>query len=704
MERITRLRVQILVAIFGLIIAFFAFKLYDLQIIETGGNTDNTTTFTTKTRVKAARGDILDRNGNLLVSNRASYDLVINHFVLITASGTSDHLYRLVKRCEEAGVTYEDSFPISRSRPFTYTLDEMNSTRQGYFQRYLSYLGGLDSDITAPVLVDLLRQRYELPAQWTDEEARAVLGLWYELDLRRCVDTLSNYVFKADVNDEDLAAIAELNIPGLNVEASTVREYNTKYAAHILGYVGPMTAEQWEDYKDNEDYSMDSHIGQDGIEKAFEEYLHGVDGWRLDTVATDGTLISSKYITEPKAGSNVELTIDINLQRQAEDLLAATMENLRVTEEEAEQLKADGVETLPDGHDAEGAAVVSIDTRTGGVLVCASYPTYDLSTFFENYKEILETENDPLFNRALQGTYPPGSTYKMSMVVASIQAGLISSSTPIYDAGVFSKYAPGFAPKCLLYSSKRSSHGSINAAEALQVSCNYFFYDLGDRIGLKSMDDTAKAMGLGEKTGVELAEKIGYRANEETKKKLYKGDTAKFFQADKISAAIGQADNRFTPMQLCVYASTLANKGTRYKATFLSRVVSADYRQLLLRSEKTIAHQMDISDDAYVAYSTGMNLVTKYTNLSGTAAKIFNTYPIEICAKTGTAQTGSNVSSDHGAFVCYAPMAEPEIAIAIYGEKAGHGSSMAEVAKGILDVYFEVGEAGEVPVYENQAS
>ena len=699
MERITRLRVQILVVIFGLIIAFFAFKLYDLQIIETGGSTDNTTTFTTKTRVKAARGDILDRNGNLLVSNRASYDLVINHFVLITASGTSDHLYRLVKRCEEAGVTYEDSFPISRTRPFTYTLDQMNSTRQSYFQRYLSYLGGLDSDITAPVLVELLRQRYELPAEWTDEEARAVLGLWYELDLRRCVDTLSNYVFKADVSDEELAAIAELNIPGLNVEASTVREYNTKYAAHILGYVGPMTAEQWEEYKDNEDYSMDSHIGQDGIEKAFEEYLHGVDGWRLDTVTTDGTLVSSEYITEPKAGANVELTIDINLQRQAEDLLAETMEQLRVSEEEAETL-----DYLPDGHDAEGAAVVAMDTQTGGVLVCASYPTYDLSTFFENYDEILEADFDPLFNRALQGTYPPGSTYKMSMVVAAIDAGLISSSSTIYDAGVFSKYAPGFAPKCLLYSSKRASHGTITAAEALQVSCNYFFYDLGDRIGLKTMDDTAKALGLGEKSGVELAEKTGYRANEETKKKLYKGEAAKFFQADKISAAIGQADNRFTPMQLCVYASTLANKGTRYKATFLSRVVSADYRQQMLRSEKTIVNRLEISDDAYTAYSTGMNLVTKYTNLNGTAAKLFSTYPIEVCAKTGTAQTGIRNTSDNGAFICYAPMAEPEIAIAVYGEKAGHGSSMAEVAKGILDVYFEVGEAGEVPVYENQAS
>ena len=272
MERITRFRAQILALLFIGVVLFFSFKLYHLQIIETGGKMDNSSTFTTLTRVKAARGDILDTNGNLLVSNRASYDLVINHYVLITADGTSDYLYKLVKRCQEAGITYEEHFPISKERPFVYTLDQYSSAWQNYFQRYLAYLGGIDSDITAPVLIDSLRQRYELPAEWTEEEVRQVLGLWYEMDLRRCVDVLPNYVFLTDVSDQDLASIMELRVPGLNVEASTVREYNTQYAAHILGYVGPRTAEQWEQYKDNEDYSMDSEIGQDGFEAEYEEY------------------------------------------------------------------------------------------------------------------------------------------------------------------------------------------------------------------------------------------------------------------------------------------------------------------------------------------------------------------------------------------------------------------------------------------------
>ena len=269
MERITKYRARILLGFFIAILVFFVGYLYNIQVIQTGGNKDNTTTFTTMTRVKAARGDILDTNGNVLVSNRASYDLVINHFVIKSANGTSQHLYNLVKRCQELGITYDDHFPVTQERPFTYTLDSQSSAWQSYFQQYMAKTAQLDSDITAPLLVEKLSAMYKFPAEWTEEERRAVLGLWYELDLRRCVENLSQYVFMSDASDENLAAIKELNIPGLNVEASTVREYHTKYAAHILGFVGPMTPKQWETYK-KEGYAMDAHVGQDGIEKAFE--------------------------------------------------------------------------------------------------------------------------------------------------------------------------------------------------------------------------------------------------------------------------------------------------------------------------------------------------------------------------------------------------------------------------------------------------
>lgn len=352
MERITRNRARLLLVLFSLILVFYAYRLYDEQIVKTGGSKDNATTFTTLTRVKAARGDILDRNGNLLVSNRASYDLVINHYVLLSANNTNDHLYRLIKRCEQAGIEYTDHFPVSAQRPFTYTLDDYSSAWQGHFQKYLEYKTKLDSDISAPLLVQTLRERYKMPAEWTDEEARKVIGLRYEMDLRNCVVSLSQYVLLSDASDDILSAIVELNIPGLNVEASTVREYNTPYAAHILGYVGAMSPEQWEHYKTIPGYKMDSEVGQDGLEAAYEEYLHGVDGLREDVVTADGTLVSSHYIEEPKAGANVEVSIDINLQMAAEDKMASVIQELRS-------------KTGRDGSDAEGGAVVAMDVKTG---------------------------------------------------------------------------------------------------------------------------------------------------------------------------------------------------------------------------------------------------------------------------------------------------------------------------------------------------
>ena len=686
MDRITRFRSRVMILAFIAVILFFSAYLYNLQIIQTGGSKDNTTTFTTMTRVKGVRGKLMDTNGNLLAGNRASYDLTINHYVIKSAPNMNENLYRLVKRCQEQGIEYTDHFPVSRERPFVYTLNHYSTTWQSYFQIFLAEKGGLDSDITAPFLMETLRQRYNIPAEWSEEDARQVIGLRYELDLRGPVQSLPVYVFLSDVSDTQLSAIVELNIPGIKVEASTVREYNTDYAAHILGYVGPMNAEQWEKYKNNPDYAMDSDIGQDGLEAAFEQYLHGVDGWRVDEFKSDGTIVNSYYLDgkEPQAGANVEVTVDLKLQQVAEDKLASVIENLR-----------------ENGSKVEGAAVVAMQVKTGKVLVCASYPTYKLSTFSEDYNEILETPYAPLFNRALQGLYPPGSTYKMSMVVAGINSGVINSDTAVYDEGVYTKY-PDLKVACYYYTGTGLVHGMVNAADALKVSCNYFFYDLGDKIRLSAMDSTAKALGLGEKTGVELPEYTGHRANAETKKKLYSGDQSGWYKADQITAAIGQSDNAFTPIQLCNYTATLANRGTRYKATFLNRVVSADYRQILAKSEVTVVSHLNISDDAYYAYSEGMQKVAH--DDEGTASGAFWNYPIRVAAKTGTAQTSDPEGIDNGAFVCYAPADDPQIAIAVYAEKSDGGSSLAVVAREILNAYFEVGEIGDVAIYENTMS
>jgi penicillin-binding protein 2 len=339
----------------------------------------------------------------------------------------------------------------------------------------------------------------------------------------------------------------------------------------------------------------------------------------------------------------------------------------------------------------------------------ASYPTFNLETFNEDDDDLANDPLKPMYNRALQAVYPPGSTYKMVTLIAAMNNGYINAETQIEDKGVFTEY--GFNRSCLLWTLARAFHTDLNGAKALEVSCNYFFYELANRMTIEQLDETAKGLGLGEPTGVELPENIGWRANPESKKAQY-GESldASWFPGDLILAGIGQSENRFSPLQLCVYACTLANRGTRMKATFLNRVVSADYKTLVFENQPYVMSTFDICNDAYISYTQGMQQVIY--GREGTAKKYFNgfqdtehTFPtgIRVCAKTGTAQTFNNVS-DHGAFICYAPADDPVIAIAIYGEKIAHGSTMAVVAEAIMKAYFTADTASSVPVYENQLS
>lgn len=715
MERMTRLRARILLGLFAFIMVLYAMRLFNLQIISTDGNTDNTTYYTTVTTVRAARGDILDRNGKVLVGNRASYDLVFNHFVIKSADNRNEYLYTLLKKCEELGVEHQDHLPVTTTRPFEYTLSDYSTAWQGYYQNYMSDRSW-DPDVTAPLLIEKMRELYKIPKEWTEEEARAVIGLRYEFDLRG-VTKLPSYVFISDVDSENLAAILELNTPGLMVESSTVREYHTTYGAHILGYMGAMTDAEWQENQ-KLGYSMDADVGKSGFEQAFETYLHGIDGQRLDKVTKEGTIVSQQYLEgkEPVAGNNVETTIDIDLQKVAEDALSKRMK----------ELTDPNINTGGEGEgiDAQGAAVVVMKVKTGEILACASYPTYNLATMKEDWDAINSDDLKPMFNRAFGATYAPGSTYKMCTLVAAMEnvygptnpkAGqpIYAPGETIYDTGVFSHDDfPDFHPTCLFYSSSYGSHGDLTAQDALKVSCNLFFYELGYRMTIGMMDETAKGFGLGEPTGIELTEKVGWRANEASKKASYKNSAdAAWNGGDRVLCAIGQSENRFTPLQLAVYTCTLANQGTRYRATFLNRVTSSDYRTLVYSNSPEVVSKMNISDTTYNTYVDGMRRVV--TMIGGTATTCFggpkdedNTqWPskITVCAKTGTAQHSSG-GSDHGVFVCFAPMDDPQVAIAIFGEKTAHGSSMAPVAEPILKAYFEMVDASEVYTYENGLS
>ncbi len=737
MERVSRFRSVLLLVLFAFVLVLFAGRLFVLQIIETDGNTDNTQTYTTLTTVRAARGDILDRNGNVLVGNRASYDLVFNHYVTKSYPDRNEALYRLVQKCKELGVEYNDHFPVTRERPFDYTLTEMNASWQNHFQSFMVDRG-LDSDISAPLLVEKMRSRYDIPETWSEEDARAVIGFLYEFDLRG-ISNLPTYTFLEDVSDENLSAILELNTPGLMVESSTVREYHTKYAAHVLGYLGGMTDSQWAEYQ-KQDYSMDALVGQTGFEMAFEEYLHGIDGTRVDIVNKDGATVRQFWAVEtdddgnqvtksPIAGNNVETTLDITIQQIVEEALDKVM--TKITDKSLRKPDDDGA-----GLDAEGAACVVIECKTGNVLACASYPTYDLSTMLDDWDEIVNDPMKPLFNRAYGAEYAPGSTFKVCTLITAMENRVASENSfkpvgelildpgeIIADKGVFTKYE-GFAPSCLLWSSNNAVHkttegGDIDGSWAIAYSCNYFFYELGDRCTWEMVAETAQALGLGTATGIEVVEKTGALNTPEQKRKVYgSGVNGNFSAGDRVLGAIGQGENRLTPMQLAVYASTLANKGTRMKATFLSRVVSSDYRTLILDNEPQIANQLEMQSTTIQTYWDGMRMVI--TKPGATAAKYFGGWgdqysdddgvwagknEITVYAKTGTAEHSSG-GSDHGVFICFAHRAdetEPDIAIALFGEKVGAGSKMAPVAEQVILSYYELTAASEVTAFENQA-
>ena len=698
MERRARFRIGLFVTLILAVMALFTFRLYKLQTAQNEESLREADAITYQTTVKASRGELLDRNGTVLVTNRASYNVMIIHTVFFSQKNQdlNQSVLNLLNLCDQLGIEPITTFPVTSTRPYAYTLDETSSVYQDYFRRFLRSRGW-DTDITAQTLVHNLRRAYEIPDDWPEEDVYRVISVRYEISLR-AVDNmpLDNYTLAEDVSPEALAAIVELGIPGVIVETATVREYKTPYAAHILGHTGDMSLEEYQGIYKEQGYPMNAVVGREGVELAFEEYLHGVDGVKQTTITADGEILSQTYLSVPQPGANVELTIDIDLQAVAEEALERVILDLR----------ENGVGTHQEGTDAEGGAVVAMDVKTGEVLVCASYPTYDLSTYHEDFNQLNEDVYKPMYNRALLGTYPPGSIYKMVTAITGVDYASWGRYAPVTDEGRYTKYEEyGYTPACYIYTSTNgaATHGTVNMMEAISVSCNYYFYEVGLAVATKDVDYVAMKLGLGEPTGIELAENTGTRANEETKAEAYYGtDSAAWNEGDKLQSAIGQGLNAFTPMQMACYTAALANDGTRYSATFLRRVVSWDFQELLEENSPEIADQLEISEEALLAYHEGMVMAATDTSSfnGGTAQKYLHDLPYTVAAKTGTAQHGSG-GSDNASFVCFAPAEDPQIAIAIYVEKGAQGGNLGQIARAILEAYFSQESKYETTSGEN---
>ena len=656
-------RVIALLVFFGAFLLLFAVVLYDAQILHGGENRAKSISSNAASEtVTASRGIITDRNGKVLVSNRLAYTLVFDRSGFDDDAALNAAILRLVQLCEETGTGWNDTLPIGRVGNFL----RYSNARSETFDKFIEK-NDLTSGASGRQLLSELRELYHVDESLSEREARLIVGVRYELHSR------DSYTFAEDVSTEVLSLITDGRYEGVTIRTASARVYNTALAAHILGTIGPIWQEEWSSNEDtgyvgyaDKGYSMNDLVGKDGVEKAFESYLRGTDGRRLITTDETGKITGELYTREPQPGGTVALTLDIDLQADVEAALAETISGM----------------IDKDSNERGGAAAV-VSVGTGEVLALASYPTYDLSTFNEDYDELVNDQRLPMFNRATQGIYAPGSTFKMVTAVAALESGIITPSSIIQDRGIYTYYKDP-QPMCWIYSQTGSTHGRINVSQAITDSCNYFFYEVGRLTGIRTLDSYASQFGLGQSTGIEIGDSSGVLASPE----WAESHDQEWTDGQTITAAIGQSYNLFTPLQLANYVATLVGGGDHYQAHLLKNVKAYDNSRLLYMYDDKPINAVEMSDTTLSAVTRGMHELT----VSGSVAYAFENCVVSAGAKTGSAQVGTDIAN--GVFVAYAPYEKPEIAVAIVIEKGGSGAALANTAVEIINSWFSRAQDG----------
>ena len=656
-------RVIALLVFFGAFLLLFAAVLYDAQILHGGENRAKSISSNAASEtVTASRGIITDRNGKVLVSNRLAYTLVFDRSGFDDDAALNAAILRLVQLCEKTGTGWNDTLPIGRVGNFL----RYSNARSETFDKFIEK-NELTSGASGRQLLSELRELYHVDESLSEREARLIVGVRYELHSR------DSYTFAEDVSTEVLSLITDGRYEGVTIRTASARVYNTALAAHILGTIGPIWQEEWSSSEDtgyvgyaDKGYSMNDLVGKDGVEKAFESYLRGTDGRRLITTDETGKITGELYTREPQPGGTVALTLDIDLQADVEAALAETISGM----------------IDKDSNERGGAAAV-VSVGTGEVLALASYPTYDLSTFNEDYDELVNDQRLPMFNRATQGIYAPGSTFKMVTAVAALESGIITPSSIIQDRGIYTYYKDP-QPMCWIYSQTGSTHGRINVSQAITDSCNYFFYEVGRLTGIRTLDSYASQFGLGQSTGIEIGDSSGVLASPE----WAESHDQEWTDGQTITAAIGQSYNLFTPLQLANYVATLVGGGDHYQAHLLRNVKAYDNSRLLYMYDDKPMNTVEISDSTLSAVTRGMHELT----VSGSVAYAFENCVVSAGAKTGSAQVGTDIAN--GVFVAYAPYEKPEIAVAIVIEKGGSGAALANTAVEIINSWFSRAQDG----------
>lgn len=681
----TSLRMTALCALFIVVCISYLVMLVNFQI--TGQDYYEIIHEDSKTRyvaIPAKRGEIYDRNGKALVINTAGYNISLEYGAMPAGDEKfNDVILKTldaVKQGGGGGCIIAPVFPFVGEYP-NYTRDEeffasaTNRTKFASLQRRLELLDGT----TDQNMLNYLRERYGIAVynkekgtyteNYSKEDAATLLAIRFHMEYMQ-FSRVEPYTIAENVTVSTLTYVKELSIGQIIITEKEARTYiYDGYASHILGHISQIPAEELDSYLEK-GYRGDAYVGRSGMEKVCEEYLRGTDGVLEIVEDSYGNIISQNIIKEPIPGKDIYLTIDIDLQMSTEDALK---DNITVIHQSAAKTKG-----KYDGEDANSAAAVAVDPNTGEVLAMASYPTFNLSDYLANYSVYSTDPLRPLYNRALFGTYTPGSTFKPGVAAAALEEGVISVNTTIVDKGAYD--FGDYHPRCWIYLRSGRTHGAQNVVQAIQNSCNYFFYDVGNRLGIEKMNQYAKKFGLGEATGIELGESLGILAGPE-----YSEKTGNIWNpGNTLQAAIGQSDNMFSPLQLSVYTSLLVNGGTRYRAHLLKEVKTFPENETVVEIlPESIAH-VDFKDGILSTIKSAMKDVVE----SGSAARIFRNYDIPVGGKTGTAQVGGE-RSDNALFIGFAPYNDPKIAVTVVIEQGANGTDAAYTAKAMYDSYLK---------------
>ena len=708
-SQLTRFRVMAAMAL--AVLAIYLVVLFNTQVVHHEEYlAKSIQTITRMENVEASRGIITDRSGRTLVTNQSTYSLTFDASLLKPGENQNDAILRLVTLCRDQGVAWEDNLPLSLDGAAHFTVDTLTDTQKSRFFSYLRDLKPtrellaayvrqhpellkppkegetaldpatakdtellkqtnsaaltnsllLNAGVTPAKLFDWMREDMKLSDNYSDSDARLILGVRYELKLRKLGANNNAYVLAQNVDVAFCSLISDGQFQGAKIIRSSARQYATTYVTHILGTVGriPDYTDEWED----RGYLMDDTIGLSGAEAAFEDYLRGTDGKRMISVNSDGKITGEYYSVEPRSGYTVELTVDLKLQQAVEDTLAAKVAQLN----------------QKDHLDSRGAAAAVVKVGTGEILSLASYPTFDLSTWRQDYAELSSDPATPMLNRAASSAYAPGSTLKPATAVAALESGATTPSETLFDTGYW-KY-PSTTWNGGTWCWKHSGHGKVNATTAITNSCNYYFAEMGYRMGLDTLNEYYSALGLGESTGIEIGEKTGRQATNE-------GGSN---QAPW--AAYGQADQLYTPLQLANYIATLVSGGQHCPAHLLKSVKSYDNSEIIATGDTTPLNTLSISDSTLQAVKKGMY---GYTQPGGMVYSYFKDCIVSAGAKTGTAQLGGGLKNN-GVFVAFAPYDDPEIAIALVLEKGDAGAALASTAVTILNSYFSRESTGSI--------